>query len=73
MVVLVTAVLVQSISVGAIVQSRPFIVDRFIQNVVGGLVELRDLLRGQSRSAAKWADPGAMQDLTGVKVADARH
>lgn len=72
MLVLVTAVLIQSIPVGAIIQSRPLIADRLIQDVMCGLIQFRDLLRGQSRSAAKWADAGAMQDLTGVKVADSR-
>ena len=72
MLVLVTAVLIQSIPVGAIIQSRPLIADRLIQDMMCGLIEFRDLLRGQSRCAAKWADAGAMQNLTGVKVADSR-
>ena len=72
-VVLVTALPIQSIAIRAVAERRPLMANGFPQDIEGGLADGRPLGPGKFVAALLGMDTGSMQDFRGVEVADARY
>jgi hypothetical protein len=73
MVILISAVLVQSIAIRAVAEGRAFIGDGFVQNSIRCVRESLDLPPGNAGRSAEWRNAGFVENLAGVQITDAGH
>ena len=70
--VLVTALLVQRVAIGAVGEGGAFVEDRFGKDPVCGVGKGLSLAPGHGIAATLRVDAGHVQDLRRVKIADPR-
>src|SRR5690606_22935584 len=70
--ILIATRFIEGIAIGAIAESRTFVLNRKLQYRMGGFGEALPVSRGEVIATALWVDTGVVQNFSRVDITDSR-